>query len=193
MNAAIRIAGTDDLDGLGAIEDAADVLLIDLLHPTSWRAAPSTSARAAMPGFILVITVSDDGDGDDDSDDDGDGDGDGDGDNAAPVGFAQVLEVDGFAHLEQLSVLPEYGHRGLGRALVAAAKREAGRRGYVRMTLRTFATVPWNAPFYSTCGFIASDPLSDFHRELVRAEGRSLHGDLGPRIQMTASLDSVDS
>ena len=43
-----------------------------------------------------------------------------------------------------------------GDDLVHAAMAEAQHRGYDQLTLRTYAEVPWNAPFYASCGFIES-------------------------------------
>lgn len=104
------------------------------------------------------------------------------------VGFAQVLEIDGHAHLEQLSVLPSHGGRGIGRLLVGAAKEEARRRGHAQLTLRTYADVPWNAPFYSSCGFRESEADSAFHRGLLASEDALQLSQYGRRIQMTAVL-----
>jgi len=36
-----------------------------------------------------------------------------------PIGFALVLDIAGFAHLEELDVLPSYGRQGVGSALLA--------------------------------------------------------------------------
>lgn len=69
------------------------------------------------------------------------------------VAFARVDELDGQAHLEQLSVHPTAGRRGLGRALLEAAANESRLRGFTTMTLCTFAGVAFNAPFYASCGF----------------------------------------
>jgi GNAT superfamily N-acetyltransferase len=121
-----------------------------------------------MGGFVLVVAPFEDADA---------------------VGFVHVLEAEGNAHLEQLSVIPSYGRRGLGRALVGSAMIEAARRDYGSITLRTFATVPWNAPFYASCGFVESQPNSPFHEALERDEishGSDRHGH---RIQMTARLN----
>jgi GNAT superfamily N-acetyltransferase len=163
----IRPASERDLFALEDIENLADSLLVERLRPDSWRPAPTADERAQTPGFLLVVAAED---------------------SADPVGFAQILEVDGFVHLEQLSVLPAHGRRGLGRALVEAALAESARRGYDTITLRTFADVPWNGPFYASCGFIESEPSSEFHRGLARTE--SSHGlNRGERrIQMTARL-----
>jgi GNAT superfamily N-acetyltransferase len=70
-----------------------------------------------------------------------------------PVGFARVDELDGQAHLEQLSVHPMAARRGLGRALVEAAANESRLRGFTAMTLCTFTDIAFNAPFYISCGF----------------------------------------
>ena len=149
------------------IENAADSLLIELLAPGEWACAETGSERAALPGFILLSSETASG---------------------PAVGFVHVIAGDNFAHLEQLSVLPSHGRRGHGRALVEAAKLEAKRRGEHRMTLRTFADVPWNAPFYATCGFVESESATEFHRRLVQVEiglGLPLHG---RRVEMTARL-----
>jgi GNAT superfamily N-acetyltransferase len=106
----------------------------------------------------------------------------------AVVGFVDVLERDQIAHLEQLSVLPEHGRRGHGRALVESAKNEARRRGYQWLSLRTYADVPWNGPFYARAGFVESKPATDFDRHLVEVEERLGLDRYGRRVQMTAAL-----
>jgi GNAT superfamily N-acetyltransferase len=75
-----------------------------------------------------------------------------------PVGYAIVDSVDGDAHLEQLSVVPEHGRRGLGTALVEHICMWAEMQGYAGVTLTTFEDVPWNAPFYAKHGFA---PMAD--------------------------------
>ncbi|MBF4995488.1 GNAT family N-acetyltransferase [Arthrobacter gandavensis] len=86
-----------------------------------------------------------------------------------PVAFVRVEEVGGCAHLEQLSVHPAAAQAGLGRALVAAAiewSREA-------LTLCTFARIPFNAPFYRSCGFAVVEPSGEL------AQVRKHEADLG--------------
>ena len=104
-----------------------------------------------------------------------------------PIGFVHVLEVPGSNHLEQLSVRPSAAHRGHGRALVDAAKSESRLRGCTRVTLRTFADVPWNVSFCSSCGFLEHDPDSEFLRDLLLAERKQGLG-YGRRIQMNFDL-----
>ncbi|PPF90474.1 GNAT family N-acetyltransferase [Clavibacter michiganensis] len=171
MPTRIRLATAADLVALQRIEDDADRLLVDLLEPEDWPPAPAGASRAAEPGFLLVA---EDPDGDDGG--------------AALVGFAHVLEVDGLAHLEQVSVPPEHGRRGRGRALVEAAAGEARRRGHRRITLRTFADVPWNAPSYARMGFVEEPPVTPFHAALVETEARLGLDRLGRRIQMGRAL-----
>ncbi len=163
----IRFAAANDYDVAEKIENIADSILIEHLQPQAWWPATTASERAAAPGFMLIAV---------------------DAETERIAGFAHIIEVDGFAHLEQLSVLPEFGRRGYGRRLVEAAAKESRRRGHAEITLRTFAEVPWNAPFYATCGFIESEPITDFHRGLVDVERNIGLPSLGRRVQMTKPL-----
>ena len=61
--------------------------------------------------------------------------------------------VDGCLHVEQVSVHPDHARRGLGRALLDQAAAD----GIAALTLTTFAHVPWNAPYYTRCGFRVLD------------------------------------
>jgi len=162
----IRAASQQDLDVLQRIEDDADSLFVERFQPERWWPAPSGRERAASPGFILVVA----------------------GEGGVAVGFVHVIETDGIAHLEQLSVLPAMARRGLGRALVLAAMDEGARRGHQEMTLRTYADVPWNAPFYAAVGFRPSEPATAFHRGLLAAEEGLGLSRYGRRLQMTADL-----
>jgi predicted N-acetyltransferase YhbS/multimeric flavodoxin WrbA len=71
----------------------------------------------------------------------------------AAVGFAVAVTVDGVAHLEEVSVRPDHGRRGLGARLVRMVCDWARESGYPAVTLSTFRDVPWNAPFYARLGF----------------------------------------
>lgn len=167
----IRSAVGADFVAAEQIETAADAPLIAWVKATTWWPAASAAQRAASAGFVLMADAVSAGLG-----------------GAGPVGFVQVIEVDGWAHLEQVSVLPEFGRRGIGRRLVDAAADAARERGYRELTLRTFVDVPWNAPFYLTCGFVVTEPASAFHRGLVREEERLGLAALGARVQMTRVL-----
>lgn len=160
----IRFANEADLDLLEDIENDADRVFLERFAPDDWSPAASGRVRALQPGFLLVVGSDEDG----------------------PVGFAHVLELGGCAHLEQLAVRPAAGRRGHGRALVEAALAEAARRGYDRLTLRTYADVPWNGPFYARLGFVESEPDTDLLRDLLGEEARLGLQRYGRRVQMTA-------
>ena len=162
----VRQATADDLELLEAIENESDAMFATVFSIVSWRPAPSYPKPSQQSGFILVASENPGSD---------------------PIGFAHVLKAPGSNHLEQLSVKPSATHRGHGRALVEAVKSESRLRGCKRITLRTFADVPWNAPFYLSCGFIEGDPDSDFLRDLSAAEQQRGLG-YGRRIQMNFDL-----
>ncbi len=103
-------------------------------------------------------------------------------------GFARIEEVDGAAHLEQLSVHPDHGRSGVGAALLEAACTWAAEQGYRAMTLCTFADVPWNGPFYARHGFEPVDDLSPGLQDLRATEGRLGLDALGTRVVMQRRL-----
>lgn len=69
------------------------------------------------------------------------------------VGYLLVEEIDGCAHVEQVTVHPAYARRGIGAAMIDEAEDWAAKRELNGLTLTTFADVPWNAPYYSRLGF----------------------------------------
>jgi len=107
-----------------------------------------------------------------------------------PVGFARLEVVDGQAHLAQLAVSPEHARQGIGRALVMAAKAWALEAGFRAMTLCTFAEVPFNGPFYTSCGFaeLADRTLAPELRQLRREEAALGLDAMGRRVAMSAEL-----
>lgn len=106
-----------------------------------------------------------------------------------PVGYALVDLVDGHAHLEQLSVVPEHGRQGIGQALLGAATDWARARGDAEITLTTFRDVAFNAPYYSRHGFVAveDDDLTDGLRAVVAKEAAD-GLDTTTRVVMTRAL-----
>ncbi|CAH0533243.1 hypothetical protein VST7929_01107 [Vibrio stylophorae] len=63
-----------------------------------------------------------------------------------------VLEDKAY-YIAELSVAPLAQGQGIGRALVSHMQCFAKEKG-VDLTLTTFREVPWNAPFYRSCGFV---------------------------------------
>jgi len=99
----------------------------------------------------------------------------GNGKKETPVGFATASIVDGLGHLDELSVLPRHGRRGLGRRLVEQVIGWAHRSDLRAVTLSTLKDVPWNEPFYRTMGFRVLEPneLTDGLHRLRDAEARA--------------------
>lgn len=114
--------------------------------------------------------------------------------NGGAQGYALADVVDGHGHLEQLSVHPDSGRRGLGRALVQTVIEWATAEGFPRLTLLTFRDVPWNGPYYAALGF-RELPDAALTPELLALRNREV--DLGldrdARFAMSLSLSAGDS
>jgi GNAT superfamily N-acetyltransferase len=70
-----------------------------------------------------------------------------------PAGFVLTSEREGTLYIDQISVDPAHGRRGLGASLVNRVIRDAGARKLKTVTLSTFRDLPWNGPFYRKLGF----------------------------------------
>jgi GNAT superfamily N-acetyltransferase len=166
----VRRARAADLRHLAGVEESGGgqfaELFGDEIEPILLSPAVSGAARDAQPGFLLVAVDEPE----------------------PPVGFAHVLEIDGDAHLEQLSVRPEHQGNGIGTALVRASMAEAARLGHRRMSLCTYLDVPWNGPFYARLGFREVTELAPYEQRL-RDHERLLRLDVnGPRGVMDIPL-----
>ena len=107
-----------------------------------------------------------------------------------PVGYARIEIVDGHAHLEQLSVVPTFGRRGIGARLLDEVAAWARDRGDVEVTLTTFRDVPFNGPYYRRHGYVEvlPDRRGPELADLVATEAS--HGlDPEQRITMHRPLD----
>jgi GNAT superfamily N-acetyltransferase len=102
-----------------------------------------------------------------------------------PIAFAVAHLVDGCAHVQQLSVHPAHARRGVGRRLLDHVVGWAGQRNLPALTLTTFRSVPWNAPYYARCGFVALSPaqLGPGLAEVLAAEA-ALGLDMTDRVAM---------
>jgi len=105
------------------------------------------------------------------------------------IGFALLDVLESDAHLEEISVDPEHGRRGVGRTLLEAACAWGVARGACAITLTTFADVPWNGPFYARCGFatLRRDEESPGLRQ-IREEEAASGLDPERRVAMRRSL-----
>jgi len=106
-----------------------------------------------------------------------------------PVGYLISEDVDGAAHIEQISVHPDAAHRGLGCALIDHLAWCAAAEGLTALTLTTFTEVPWNAPYYARLGFrtLEEAELSAGLRKIRRTEAEQ-GLDQWPRVCMRREL-----
>ncbi|MGR6963411.1 GNAT family N-acetyltransferase [Geodermatophilus sp. URMC 61] len=162
----VRVASAADLLELPAVEAAADELF--RARGVLDLPAPAPAAVRAQAWRVLVA--------------------------GRPVqGFAVLERVDGDVHLEQLSVQPSAMRRGIGAALLEAAVSEARVAGARRVTLLTYADVPWNGPWYARHGWRGTDDLGPELQALAAHEaelGLTRHG---RRVAMARPVDDAIS
>lgn len=152
----MRAASSADLAALPAIESSSDRMFAE--QGIAFPPGPTVVEEAIAHGADVTVA----------------GD--------PPVAFAAVVDLDGHAHLEQISVRADRTRQGIGTLLLGDAARRHG----PGLTLLTFRDVPWNGPWYAKHGFVEL-PESAWGPEL-RARWRAeidagLH-DLGPRMAM---------
>lgn len=105
------------------------------------------------------------------------------------VGYAWALDLDGQAHLEQVSVVPAHSGTGLGRALVDTVAEWANAIGSPSLTLSTFRDVPWNAPLYAHLGFVPLEGAELDAALLAVVAEEAAHGlDVSRRVVMARPL-----
>lgn len=139
----IRPAEERDLDRLGPIERAAGRVFAGIGMPEIAGAEPlPVEELAAYRAWVAV-----------DHDD-------------RPVAYVLVEEVDGCAHVEQISVHPDVAGRRIGSRLLDTVAEWAATTELAALTLITFCDVPWNRPYYERLGFRVLDD-----------------GDLGPGLR----------
>jgi GNAT superfamily N-acetyltransferase len=136
----VRPAEAADLGGLASIERAAGERFRDVGLAAVADDEPlpvEVLARAADEGRAWVAELG-----------------------GTVVGYAVGARLAGDPpqhHLEQVSVVPAAGGRGVGVALVEAVVAWAQADGGASLTLTTFTTVPWNGPWYRRLGFEVVD------------------------------------
>jgi GNAT superfamily N-acetyltransferase len=109
-------------------------------------------------------------------------------DREAPIGYALIDVVDGQAHLEQVSVLPDRQGTGVGRALIDRVAAWALETGRSAVTLTTFSAVPWNRPYYERLGFRVLDE-TEIGPDLRRLRDTEAAAGLDPRTRVCMRLD----
>jgi GNAT superfamily N-acetyltransferase len=158
---AIRTARPDELALLPPLEAAADTIFSRLaIGPL-----PDPGSEEDLAAALVVLVAGD-----------------------PPQGFASIRALVGGAHLEQLSVHPDHGRRGIGRALVRAAVEWAAVHGYDELTLATYRDVPWNAPFYASEGFVQTGPVDDWYAARGLPPEEPVMSRFGARVLMARPL-----
>ncbi len=162
----IRLARPDDLPALIDVEREAGELFREVGMAAIADDDPGTVAELAVYQSAGRAWVSVD-------------------DDDRPVAYLVAVVVDGCAHIEQVSVRPSHARRGLGSALIETLADWARSRGLTALTLTTFETVPWNAPYYERLRFrvVPEAEIGAGLRSIRRAEAaRGL--DAWPRVAM---------
>jgi GNAT superfamily N-acetyltransferase len=157
----VRPVRPDELALLPALELAADTMFDSLgIGPL-----PGPGTVAEFTAALVVLVAGD-----------------------PPVGLCRIDAVGDGAHLEQLSVHPDHGRRGIGRALLRAGCAWAAARGYPELTLATYRSVAWNAPFYATEGFVEVGSVDDWLVAHGLAPEEPVMRRFGARVLMCRSL-----
>jgi GNAT superfamily N-acetyltransferase len=165
MEYEVRPARPEDLPGLADIENSGDPMFgeIGIVFPPGPTVIEKMIGEAA--GIAGIVVAGD-----------------------PPVGFAAVEEVDGAAHLEQISVRGDLTGRGIGARLLAAVMARAAAAGSPGVSLLTFRDVPWNGPWYARHGFaeLPAERWGPGIRSYWAAEIEAGLHDLGARVDMWA-------
>lgn len=136
QTAHIRLGAHSDLAALAAIERAAGQLFPAGRIPDPDQTYPRHLLEAAVDDALLFVLEA----------------------AGEAAGFAVCTRVGNRLHLDEVSVHPDHGRRGYGRALVQRVVDAAVELKLDGVSLTTFADLPWNGPFYVSMGFV---PLQD--------------------------------
>lgn len=115
-------------------------------------------------------------------------------DDTEVIGFIAAEPLGEDLHIVEVDVLPTWGQRGVGSALLRRVIEAARQGGYPGVTLTTFEKVPWNAPFYARRGFHALDETQWSSALRARVEAEDDEGFRAvDRLAMRYDLASEDS
>lgn len=108
-----------------------------------------------------------------------------------PAGFALLCPLDGDLHVREIDVHPGHAGRRLGARLLDGAAAIARARGLPALSLTTFRSVPWNAPYYARLGFramAAGEYGPELRAELARQQAAGLA--MADRLAMRREIPS---
>ncbi len=172
MTITIRPAAANDYDLLPAIEASAAAAFAahGLCDVAEMLPTPAAYYRTLPPAGVVQVAVTEAG---------------------RVVGFAAGRIVDGNGYLRELAVTAEYQQQGIGKRLVEAiiAWSCASQHSYI--TLTTFASLPFNGPFYQKLGFEIFEPGAQWPElAKIREEEKRRRLDLQPRVAMRKALST---
>lgn len=167
----IRPGRSDEAERLRAIEWAAQQAFAGVGYPELATGEPVAAAilqEAAAAGLLPVAADARD----------------------EAAGFAICEEIDGCLYVRELDVHPGHAGQRLGARLLDAASALARQRGLPALTLTTFRSVPWNAPYYARLGFaeMREDEIgAGLAMVLARQQAAGL--DMANRVAMKRLVD----
>lgn len=170
MGHRVRLARGDELGALQALERAAAERFRASTHPHAAELPPLAVEELAglrAEGGLWVIET-----------------------DGALAAFVALTRLDrdgagaGDLYVVELDVAPAHAGARLGAALLDHAGLVAARRGLARLVLRTFADVPWNAPYYRRLGFV-DVPVAALSPGLVAMVGREAAAGLDVERRVT--------
>jgi N-acetylglutamate synthase-like GNAT family acetyltransferase len=160
MTTAVRRASPEELVSLEAVERLAATRFDDEVVTAALEknTVPLRQLQVAHAAGLVWVAVAED---------------------RAIVGFLMAEPMGERLHITEIGVIPARGRQGIGGLLLAAVRLHAQEANYSGVSLTTFATVPWNAPFFAKHGF----------RPLQESELGAL---LSARMAQERSLGLVD-
>jgi len=108
-------------------------------------------------------------------------------DDGAPVAFLAGRVEGQRLHIDELDVQQSHQGRGLGRKLLSTAADWARAHGLARLSLTTFRSIPWNAPFYASFGFREWD-AAEAPASIAQALRKEAANGLSDRCAMVMEL-----
>ncbi len=132
----IRLATADDISCLNAIELAAGRIFPAGRLPSPDQVHPVAELQAAQHNNLLLVAEVQQQPHD-----------------WVIVGFAVAEHHPPNLHLAEISVHPDHGGKGIGRAMLNCVLHMAAELKCTGTSLTTFSDIQWNAPFYASAGF----------------------------------------
>jgi GNAT superfamily N-acetyltransferase len=104
----------------------------------------------------------------------------------ALIAFLAATRHGDRLHIDEFAVLSAHQGQGLGRRMLTQVIDWARREGLGAVSLTTFRSVPWNGPFYRSCGFEdwTDDLAADVAAEMARGAAHGLKDRCAMRLTL---------